>query len=623
MEAGYSCFVCSVCARTFKKKSHLDDHKSKKIDCSKTTTLSLDSLSYESEKSEAINPERKKLQLDQQRERLTMEMKHVEALQKMEGQEVCYQNQKEAAIECVKAFREGKTVVELLAQPGVGKTGCSQKVMFDMAIGKPEDSIDDAYFTDQMAIITGMNDIEWKEQYEKKLLPSLNKNVYHRGKLDRNISKIARSKLTVMDECHVASDINMTLDRVYKAAGILDIEKMHERGRKLLAISATPEHVENDRTKWGDNAAKVVLKPGPDYKGFRVMLDEKRIHTAPRFSSYESVFKCLKNWDTRYQTSIYKRYFPIRLNINKNKEKILTWIKEACVELGWADPIHHDADSKQEDKTIDDIMSVAPHKHTLIIIKAYWTASKRLKYQFVGGTYEEIPVGKRNTTKTSQGLTARFCDNFKYEHVGLKTEDGRDEWENPELRPLHFCDKAAIEEYLNWFEKGADYSKAPYASPKINANGKGRVRAKKSTFHHSNLKGIKAPDEEKSNYKQEGPFTKDIVIKRVQTKFGKTPTDRTFGKLIEGYLVPTFMKAYFKKEVHELTSENRLTEEEFAKIGKSFGLSKSNPFRIYAVCPTKLSSPEELMYYIRYDSRYLINSAAESSTEFRNELVGL
>jgi hypothetical protein len=322
-----------------------------------------------------------------------------------------------------------------------------------------------------------MSDCQWKEQFEKNVIDGLSKNVFHRGNLPRNKETLRSARLIVDDECHVASGHDMVVSKVFRDAGLLDISSLESRSAKILEISATPEAVSHDLQKWGDKAAIVILEPGPEYKGFQVMLDEKRIIKAPVLYSPESTLEVLKKFDTRFANTS-KKYFIFRVS-----PKIARFIEDASRVLGWGSPIYHNSEERIEN--IDGLMKKSPEKHTAICVKGFWRASKRLIRTHVGGSYEAIPKGKRNTTATSQGLTARFCDTYEYSG----------DMKNPDLRPLHFCDLDAVKEYLEWFKNGCNYRSAPYTCNRIVSNGRGNVQASKTKLHSSNVDGLDVPEE--------------------------------------------------------------------------------------------------------------------------------
>jgi hypothetical protein len=419
-----------------------------------------------------------RLKLTQQREKINMEYKHREQMLQMEGKQLVYLNQKEAVCEIIEHFYNGKHAVSLVAQPGVGKTGVALELGYIVA-SHPDDKI--IISTDNIHTHCGMNDVEWKEQYEKNMLPSLRDNIAHRSVIKNSTRKLhdLKNGLIITDEAHIASGKCMSQSKVLKEAGLLNIDNLCLKKNKLCTISATPEGILEDIKKWGERAALVILKPGPIYKGFQIMIDEQRIRDAPELITEDDVEDLLDIFEERYNGRP-KRFFPMRGLTGDALNNIYTIANRK----GW-NVIHHD--SVYTIENVDELMSRSPDKHTIISIKEYWRASKRLIRTHIGGTYEKPPK-KRNTSATSQGLTARQCDNYEYEG----------EWLDPELRPLHFCDLIAIEEYLEWYHNGCDYADSTYSSANIKSKN-GKVKARQTLLHPSNVDGLDEVEDDQDN----------------------------------------------------------------------------------------------------------------------------
>ena len=429
------------------------------------------------------------------RERLQTKFKHQRATVQLEyeqrkeilaldGKHLIYPNQEKAANKIIRHYSEGKTAVCLIAQPGVGKTGVALELAYRVATHPDDDDIVDV---NDIHTHCGMSDKEWEEQYTKGMLPSLSINISHRSKVKNSLPELSAlangftNGLIITDEAHIASGIKMTQSNVLKDAGLLHIDTLEQKNIKLCSISATPEGIAADMKKWGEErAAVVILEPGPDYKGFEIMQDEQRIRDAPEINTLEDAMALLKIFDDRYAGKT-KRIFPFRGLVGE----ALDFMRTAAIKMGWA-IINHDSENKnkkkknEDAKRVEKFMSTAPDKHTIIIVKNYWRASKRFNLPHIGGTYEKAPK-KTNTSVTSQGLTARLCNNYKYENVG--------DWLDPNLRPLCFCDLTAIEEYLQWWINGCDYTKGTYTSTNIKSRN-GIVNARKSLLHPINVGGL-------------------------------------------------------------------------------------------------------------------------------------
>lgn len=426
---------------------------------------------------EQMNRTEYEQRLDDQREMVAMEFRHMNRKCQNKGKRLVYPNQSTAANECLIAFIEGKLVVVLVAQPGTGKTGTALEAMRLFA-EHPSDEI--CVPTENMWILSGMSDNDWKAQFSKNMLPSFNKNIYHRGKLLKQSGDLAkiRNGLIITDECHIASEKEMTVSKALRNASLNNTTVLQSRQIKMLDISATPESVSHDIDTWGDKATIVRLPPGPSYKGFQVMIDENRLFNAPELTTKEEIQQIISVFTDRYVSSS-KKYFPFRLSPDKNSQTVIGLLQMVCNENGW-ELRHHDSSERIED--IDTIMELAPIRHTIILVKGFWRAAKRLVRTHVGGSYEAIPKSQ-NMTSSSQGLAARFCDNYEYSGDEL----------NPDLRPIHYTDIDAIQHYLSWFNNGCDYNLSDYKSTRITSKD-GVVRAQKSKMHHSNIVDVDAPE---------------------------------------------------------------------------------------------------------------------------------
>jgi hypothetical protein len=204
------------------------------------------------------------------------------------------------------------------------------------------------------------------------------------------------------------------------------------------------------------------------------MLNEHRIVQAPSFEDYENVQQWFQFFQDRYnRPNVGKKFFPVRVT----NPKWLGNIHRAIEEFGWAFRYHNSAERIEN---IDKLMETAPEKHTIIFIKEFWRASKRLERKHVGGSYEQVPK-TQNVSTSAQSMIGRFCDNYNYEGDEL----------DPDLRPVHYGDKEAIEAYVEWFKKGCSYLDANYSSTRIKSKD-GHVVAKESKVHASNMENLDA-----------------------------------------------------------------------------------------------------------------------------------
>ena len=414
--------------------------------------------------------------LEFQREQISIDYKRMQRLLQEENKLLVYPNQAIAAQEIHTHFINGKRWVVLVAQPGMGKTGAQLETVRLQCM-----RVEDAPMLTDVMVCTGMSDTDWERTMKNGLLPCFRDRVFHRGRLPKSddISKM-KNGLIVADECHIACAATNVLGMTLKKAGLLDLGNLETRDMHMLDVSATPEAVSEQILLWGDKAAVVILQPSPIYKGFQTMLDDNCLRDASGFDlkNPADALRLLRTWDDRYSGKA-KRWFPCRVYSADARDAIT----RACRVLGWAEPKVHDSVVRIED--IDAEMEELPSKHTAILIKQFWRASKRLIRTNVGGTYETKPA-KMDTTATSQGLAARFCDNFEWSGEQMDVK----------LRPLHFTDVAAVRQYLTWYNNGCVYGNVQYDAARMKSNGHGRVKAPKSKIHPANVVGLEGVAEE-------------------------------------------------------------------------------------------------------------------------------
>jgi hypothetical protein len=430
-----------------------------------------------------------KIKKRQQRNNILQSILDKEEYLELEGKKFIYPNQKDAADKCIEAYKNGAVAVCLIAQPGTGKTGTAQAVMIDMTTNENDEEI---IYSENIINCTGMSDNDWEQQFKDSVLPAFRDNIFHRQNLIRQKDKLRslENGFIITDECHIASGSKMTIAKLLKEVGILDSNVLGMKNIKMLDISATPDAVLEDFKKWGSKCAIIKINPGPSYKGFEVMLEENRIIDAPNLENIDDYYELLEFLDERYKNTT-KKYFPVRLS---DPVKINIF-ESVCNHLDW-DYLNHNSDERIDE--IDALMKNPPIKHTIIFIKNFWRASKRISMKHIGATYEQIPK-KRDVSVTAQALTARFCDNYEYsgDHLDIN------------LRPLHYCDKGAIELYVEWFNNDCDFKVSEYKSQRISSNGKGKVNSKETKVNTKIVGGI-------NNLEKESGFERDFCEWKTQ-----------------------------------------------------------------------------------------------------------
>ncbi len=393
------------------------------------------------------------------------------------SKEIVYPNQTEAANEIFEAFLlQNKVAVTLIALPQAGKTGTFLEVAYRMCTFN-----DDAKAIDpeQLLIITGMSDREWRWQTSDDMLTTFQKRVKHRGQFESvpTLLNTIHDSLIIIDECHIAAEKEQSMSAMLRDAGLLNIEELRRRRIFLLEVSATPGHTLYDTQNWGaDNHSIVILKESPIYVGFRDFIRENRLHDSYDLTKPEEVLDLI---DFIKQTFPEPRYHIIRLAGKKNALTASQLIRQFAEQNGWLVNNHNSTERMWD---LDHIMTRPPLYHSIILIKEFWRAGKRLCDKYVGIVHEPKTVIE-DTNVTSQGLTGRLCGNDKRKGPGA---------------PHCFCNTSLIHDYLAWIDAKGDYSAVlRYKSKSLTAK-KGRIHAKESFTHHTNVGGV--------NYVETSPY---------------------------------------------------------------------------------------------------------------------
>ena len=391
--------------------------------------------------------------------------------------EMVYPNQVVAATEIVhELFGADKVAVTLIALPQVGKTGTFLEVAYRACTHPSDDRIIDPR---NVFIITGMSDRDWQKQTEADMLEAFKRRVYHRGRLntqDREDNfytalSNAKNALIILDECHIGAEKEHQVSQMLRRLNLLNIDTLRTKNVKILEVSATPGATLYDTEKWGaENHSIVMLYPSNRYVGFRNFLTEGRIHPSFDLTKEEELVQLVAFIKRKFPTP---RWHILRLPAKSRKNgEFEEKLKQICAREGW-NIEKHSANDRVGD--IDYHMGMQPRQHTILLIKEFWRAGKRLIDTYMGVVHEPKTISM-DTNVTAQGLVGRLCGNDKQSGAG----------------GAHmFCDVDRIHEYLAWIDARGDWSKVQEYNSRCLTIKRGSVTSSKDTLAHpSNMQGL-------------------------------------------------------------------------------------------------------------------------------------
>jgi len=390
-----------------------------------------------------------------------------------------YENAECAATFCIQAiFYNNIYEILLVAEPGAGKTSVIHNLIYQIGMLPYEQSISYSRIT----ITTGMSDCDWYDQlltslqvntisgktYFMEEIHNIDNNycITHRSNFYKRINfllnnlQLLTDHIFIIDESHIADEDGLTIDLEMNKLGITK-ERLIEYNIKIINVSATPD-VQLSYNNRNDHGIQIKLKNGSNYKGFTFYNTNNYILNYP--TKIEDLTRTIRH---NYSSP---RYHFIRVSVMVGKGQYRNQLITTIRNNNW-DLIEDDSDHNYTISGTDDKISysnnyinlfVEPKKHTFILLKAKYTASKRLKLTKYVGIIAEKPAIKTNTTVTCNGLIPRF---FGYDDIPL--------WNNNE--PVIFlCDIQAVNEYIELVsETQWTYNNKNYTGKKIIANKEG------------------------------------------------------------------------------------------------------------------------------------------------------
>jgi len=122
--------------------------------------------------------------------------------------------------------------------------------------------------------------------------------------------------------------------------------------------------------------------------------------------------------------------------------------------------------SKTREDT-DYLFDNRPSQHTIILIKGFWRAGKRLDDKHIGVMYEG-PSNIPDVNVIAQSLAGRAC--------------GNDKQVPSEQSPIIYCDKKSLQDYIKWYDGNGSFENIQYQSRHLKVDEHGNINVS-STFH--------------------------------------------------------------------------------------------------------------------------------------------
>ena len=348
----------------------------------------------------------KKLQIIQKESHILSEEIEVNSLK---GINTIYENQKQCAKEVRNVFNN-KSIINCLVygMTQTGKTGCMTSIIHHYVLSN-NIPIDNIY------IITGLSDKEWKKDTIERMPKSIEDRVFHRAnlpKLFRNDINEKKNFLIIMDEIQIACEEDHTIYKTFDQCGFYDLNFLVDNDVKLIQFSATPDGNINDISDWKKHSAKVKLSPGLSHYGPKQAIEQKRVRQFKDLIKIENVSE-LKKEIEKYLTF---RYHLIRVpsrRENKNGSNNQTLVINNFKTIFGSSYEYNTDFLQQKKEDINNILKVCPSKHIFVFYCEILRCAKTQYKKHIGISYERFTSSINDSTiiQGSFGRLTGYDDN--------------------------------------------------------------------------------------------------------------------------------------------------------------------------------------------------------------------
>jgi len=340
----------------------------------------------------------------------------------LEASEDPHEPQLLAAMQCFLYFFVAQTQrawVHLAAEMQAGKTGVVTALIRLMLANARLLGIT----PDRMFVITGMSDNAWLKQTKDRLPLGVRNGVQHSGGLPKIIAAlhtlaaggILSNVLIVLDESHIASSTGNRPSMVYaEVARLCPRDRWDECNVRFLTISATDpaKGVVMSDTACPIAARVVRLQTSKEYQSVETLSMAGRIRPTQNLvisgKANATAVAELKRVVGAFSRPLYH---IIRPSHGKQSQacSVLTEAFPGCDVIPWdsgSRPETSDDTSSAKMDDINELLEVAPERHTFILLKNMFYASKTMDDTNVGVLYDR--VGGKDDTNL-QSLLGRAC----------------------------------------------------------------------------------------------------------------------------------------------------------------------------------------------------------------------
>jgi hypothetical protein len=346
-----------------------------------------------------------------------------------------FENQSATAREICQAFANDITSLVLTIAPTqAGKTGTMLSVL------KEYYTTDDyaAPHPDNVWLISGLSDCEWKRQTRDRMPATIHEKVIHRPDLKKDFlekASIMTDALIIIDEAQVANKVGQTIYTIFNKAGLLDLSQLAERNIRILMFTATPSALNIETDLLGEYHKVVLMHPPVSYISSMDLLKKGQLQEVKNISGVnnngeivippEQIKQNTQELKQAIMSFTTPRYHLVRIH-----KGIIGQAAAENVIDEFSDPrddvlfrCYYQNSKSAEKRTtkryndaikmintdINNLLKKRPQKHTIIFIKDRLRCAKTLVKKHIGVEYERHS-NSGNDEVNIQGIRATGYD---------------------------------------------------------------------------------------------------------------------------------------------------------------------------------------------------------------------
>lgn len=299
-------------------------------------------------------------------------------------------------------------------------------------------------------VISGMNDNEWKSQTQERLLPYFRSNVHHLHDISKLDLSHIEDSIIIIDECQIANQINQSISKMFDRSQIRNIDDLIRRNIRIIQISATPDNIIIDSNNLDTRYFKRNLVKYEDIMNsnsyiFFTKIEKEFLKESRNLIHDDAINELFEDISSFSEP----KWHIIRMPgiANNNYPEIYRRIMDKIYDYDYNVRFYDSNNKLDLTLTSDEVLLTKPRRHTLILIKSKWRAAKSFTDKNIGVVFDRYTKYVQKDSVEVQSLAGRMIGHGKRQHYD---------------KPIIYTNLQSVENYINLFQNSFDYSSSDW-----------------------------------------------------------------------------------------------------------------------------------------------------------------